>query len=75
MVINPIPKSSTADDRLPSQYREITLATAIYKIYAGILNKRLTTWSEHHQKIGDEQNGFRHGRSCADHLSTLNTNN
>ncbi len=70
-IINPIPKSSTADARLPSQYRGITLASAIYKIYAGILNKRLTTWSEHHQKISDEQNGFRHGRSCADHLSTL----
>ncbi len=58
-------------DVLLSQYRGITLASAIYKIYAGIPNKRLTTWSEHHQKISDEQNGFRHGRSCAHYLSTL----
>ncbi len=42
-IINPIPKTSTADARLPSQYRGITLASAIYRIYAGILNKRLTT--------------------------------
>ncbi len=28
-----------------------------------------------HQKITDEQNGFRHDRSCADHLSTLTHNN
>ncbi len=65
------PKRSTADARLPSQYRGITLASTIYEIYGGILNKRLTTWSEHHQKISHTQNGFQHGQSCTDHLSTI----
>ena len=70
-IVNPIPKSSTSDPRDPLNYRGITLASAVYKLYAGILNRRLTAWSEQNGKVGDEQNGFRAGRSCIDHLSTL----
>ncbi len=32
-LINPIPKSSTTDPRNPLQYRGITLAASMYKIY------------------------------------------
>ncbi len=64
-IVNPIPKNSTTDPRDPLNYRGITLA------YAGILNRRLTTWTELNGKVGDEQNGFRAGRSCVDHLSIL----
>ena len=70
-IINPIPKSSSADDRDPLSYRGITLASCIYKLYVGVLNKRLTTWAEGNKKLHDNQNGFRQGRSCGDHLSTL----
>ncbi len=70
-IVNPIPKISTTDPRDPLNYHGITLASSAYKLYAGILSRRLTTWTELNGKVGDEQNGFRAGRSCVDHLSTL----
>ena len=70
-IINPIPKSYTADPREPAKYRGITLASSVYKLYAGILNRRLSRWAEMHQRISDEQNGFRERRGCVDHLNTL----
>ena len=52
-------------------YRGLTLASAIYKLYCGILNTRLSTWAEAEGLLVDEQNAFRKGRSTIDHLSTL----
>ena len=43
----------------------------MYKIYCSILNNRLSTWSELNNKIEDEQNGFRKGRSTVEHISSL----
>ena len=70
-IINPIPKSSTTDIRDPLQYRGISLASTMYKIYASIINDRLSRWSECNGKIVDEQNGFREQRSTVDHISAL----
>lgn len=41
-IINPIPKSSTADRRDPLSYRGITLANSMYKLYCSLLNDRLS---------------------------------
>ncbi len=71
--INPIPKSSTLDSRDPLSYRGITLASVLYKLYASILNERLSKWVETNDKLTDDQNGFRKKRSTVDHLSTLTT--
>ena len=65
-IINPIPKSSTADRRDPLSYRGISLAPAMYKLYCSVLNRRLTSWAEQNGKVVDEQNGFRKGRSTTD---------
>ena len=70
-IINPIPKSSTADMRDPLSYRGITLANTMYKLYSFIINDRLSKWVESNDKIVDEQNGFRKKRSTIDHLSSL----
>jgi hypothetical protein len=70
-IIKPIPKGSTSDRRNPVDYRGLTLASAIYKLYCGILNTRLSTWAEAEGLLVDEQNAFRKGRSTIDHLSTL----
>lgn len=72
-IINPIPKSSTSDPRDPLQYRGITLAPAIYKLYCSVLNDRLVTWFEEQDVLNDEQNGFRKGRSTIDHVQSLTT--
>ena len=70
-IINPIPKSSSADPRDPLSYRGISLASALYKIYSSILNSRLNTWAERNNKIVEEQNGFRKSRSTTDQILSL----
>lgn len=51
-------------------YRGIPLMDTAYKIYANILNKRLSSAVE--EKLGEGQFGFRKGRSCIDAIYTLN---
>lgn len=70
-IINPIPKSNTTDPRDPLSYRGITLASAMYKLYCSVLNKRLSSWVEENDILVDEQNGFRKGRSTVDQISSL----
>ena len=70
-IINPLPKDSTKDPRDPANYRGITLACTMYKVYCGILNERLVKWAEINDLLTDEQNGFIRGRSTIDQLSTV----
>ncbi len=70
-VIKPIPKSRTNDPRIPLNYRGVNLLSCIYKTYSCIINKRLSSFLERYHLIEDEQNGFRGGRSCLDHIYTL----
>ena len=66
-----IPKCATTDPRIPLNYRGIALACHSYKLCCAILNKRIIWWSDINNIIADEQNGFREGRSCVDHLSSI----
>jgi hypothetical protein len=43
----------------------------MYKLYCSVLNDRLSKWLENNDKLADEQNGFRKGRSIIDHLASL----
>ncbi len=70
-VIKPIPKSKTSDPRVPLNYRGVNLLSCIYKTYSCVINKRLLTYLERYHLIEDEQNGFREGRSCLEHIYTL----
>ena len=72
-ILNPIPKSSTADPRDPMSYRGIALASCVYKLYCGVLNQRLSAWAEDNSVLSDAQNGFRKGRSTVDHLCSLSS--
>ncbi len=70
-IIKPIPKSKTNDPRVPLNYRGVNLLSCIYKAYSCIINCRLSSYLERYQLIEDEQNGFREGRSCLEHIYTL----
>ena len=70
-IINPIPKSATKDPHVPLNYRGISLLSCVCKGYSSILNRRISNYCEDHDLFADEQNGFRRGRSCADHIFTL----
>ena len=70
--IKPIPKPDK-DARDPLQNRCISILCCVTKIYTSILNKRIQTFLEVSEVLVDEQNGFRAGRSCTDHLYVLVT--
>ena len=69
-IITPVPKPKM-DPLNPLEYRPISLISIPCKIYADILNKRLTRWLEQNDLLAEEQNGFRRNRSCMDHLYVL----
>ena len=71
--ISPIPKSSTKDPYVPLNYRGISLLSCVYKFYTAALNSRLSSFCEVNSLLVDEQNGFRPGRSCQDHIYTLSS--
>lgn len=72
-IIAPIPKCDSDDPRVPLNYRGITLASSVYKLYCSILNSRLSAWAESNDLLSDCQNGFRKDRSTLDSLSTVTT--
>ena len=72
-IISPIPKSNKADPRLPLSYRGISLLSCLYKLYSSFINSRLQTYIENNNVLEDEQNGFREGRSCEDHIYVMDT--
>lgn len=54
-----------------NNYRGITIATALYKVFATMLDKRLSAWAERNGLRAVGQAGFRKGYSCADHVLVL----
>ena len=68
-IIFPIYKEG--DDRVPENYRGITLLSVVGKIYAAVITKRVSTWCEDSKCLSEEQAGFRPGRSPLDHIFTL----
>ncbi len=72
-IINPIPKDKRKDQRIPLNYRGISLLNTILKIYSSTLNNRFMEFDNIEELIVDEQNGFRKRRSCVEHIFTLNS--
>ena len=70
--IKPIPKKDK-DARHPLNNRCITIMCCIAKMYSKLLNNRLQKFLEENEWLVNEQNGFRAGRSCLDHIFTLVT--
>ena len=70
-VITPIYKKN--DPTEPKNYRPITLGSAIDKLYNLVLNERLMTHLEEHDKLHDAQQGFRPARSAVDNIFMLRT--
>ena len=70
-LIKPIPKGSAVDPRLPSQYKGISLLSAVGKLFSCIINARISMYLETNKLIVGEQNGFRPKRSCEEHIFTI----
>ena len=61
------------DPRLPLQYRGISLLSTVYKLFSSIINEKIRRIAENNDLYADEQNGFRVGRSCEEHVFTLSS--
>ena len=61
-------KGSTLD---PDNYRGITIVSCFGKLFSSVLNRRITTFLEVNNLLGQEQSGFRKGHSTLDHIFTL----
>ena len=70
-VNSPIPKGSSKNPYVPLNYRGISLLSCVFKLYTSILNTRITQYCDKHKLIVEEQNGFRKGRACVEHLFVL----
>ena len=71
-IIKPIlkPGGNSID---PSCYRGISLQSCVTKLLCHIMNYRLCDYLESNQLLSEEQNGFRSGRGCADHIFSLHS--
>ena len=72
-IISPIPKSSLKDPFVPLNFRGNSLLSCIYKLYSSVINNRLSSYYECNKLIEDDQNGFRPGWSCLDHVFILSS--
>jgi hypothetical protein len=54
-------------------YREVTLGVALAKLYAAVLNNRLSNWAEKYQYRAKAQAGFRKDYRCAENLFIFRT--
>ena len=72
-IISPIPKSASKDPYTPLNYRGISLLSCVYKLYSRLINERLINYCEDNELLVDEQNGFRPGRACMDHVYVLSS--
>ena len=69
--ITPIHKSGEVTD--PGNYRGIAVGTVMARLYASLLNTRLTAWAESKGLRARGQAGFRADHRCSDQLMVLRT--
>ena len=68
-IIVPIHRSGDKDN--PDNYRDVSLLSILGKVFAHVLNKRLTMWADENRKIAEKQSGFRIGHSTVDYMFVL----
>ena len=70
-LIKPILKGSNKDPYVPINYRGISLIFCVAKTYSSLFNNHIVHYCNELELFVDEQNGFRQGRSCEDHIFSL----
>ena len=66
-----LPLYKKGDVNNPGNYRGISLSNISSKVYASVINTRLTKWVELNNVTGEWQAGFKKGYSTIDHMFTL----
>ena len=70
-LISPTFKGKGKSRNDPLSYRPVSLISNPCKGLCYILNKRLLSHLEEQNILVEEQNGFRQGHSCQDHIFSL----
>lgn len=68
-IVIPLFKKGDAND--VNNYRAITCMNTVAKIFAGVMNNRLTHWLEENSVLRECQAGFRKGYSTVDNIFNL----
>jgi len=68
-LVNIIPIFKKGDKYSKSNYRGVSLLSCVYKLYARVLQRRLTSFLNKH--IVEEQAGFSAGKGCDDNLCIM----
>ena len=71
MHVSPIVMGEGSGTNCNLQSRGISLLSCVYKLYSSVLNSCLFSFLEVLELTDDSQNGFRGGRSCEDHITSL----
>jgi len=69
ILISPLYKKS--DPSLPTNYRPLSLANTILKLFTQILSNRLLDWSSKNKIISDYQAAYKRKSGCIDHVFLL----
>ena len=70
-IVVPIHKKGAVE--LPGNYRGISLLSSVYKLFTGIIQKRLNKWLIDNRLLPEEQAGFHSGYSTTDHIFVLDS--
>jgi len=70
IVIVPIYKKN--DKNLPENYRPVSLANTILKLFTSMISKRLLFWSKTKNIISEYQAAYKPNTGCSDHVFVLN---
>ncbi len=68
-----VPIYKSRDANSAKNYRGISLLSTAYKIFASVINVRLTRWAEEAKILPENQAGFRCGRGTRDNIYILQT--
>ena len=69
-IISPILKAGKEPGE-PLNYRGVSLLSCAAKLYSSVIQSRISGYCEITGQFADEQNAFRKGRSCTDHIFVL----
>lgn len=71
IVICPIYKKGDSNE--PSNYRPVSLANTILKLFTTMLSRRLQFWINRNNIISEYQAAYKKGTGCRDHVFVLST--
>ena len=70
IIISPLYKK--ADPAQPQNYRPVSLAKTVLKLYTLLISNRLLDWSAKYKIVSDYQAAYKKKTGCAEHVFVLN---